>query len=106
MAVTPEKLSWTGLAVPGMYPGAQPTFEAPTVERPAGPPEDRLFGRMRYREAQTVLKTGASYAVTPNPTDEQIAAADEVFLGGRSIPLTTVEQIAALEAAGYEVQGP
>ena len=105
MAVTREKLAWVGLSVPGAYPGAVPTFEPPTVTR-SGYSGHPLFRRMKFQVGTTVLKQGGAYLVIQNPRDEDLVAADEVYRGGSAAPLKSVEEVAALEAAGYIVQGP
>lgn len=107
MAVDPTRLGIMGEGhVNEAYVGALPTFEPPTVEYPGGPPSDRLFGRMKFPRGITVLKNGASYVALENPTDEQVAAADAAYVGGRTHEIFSLDEVAALEAAGYEVQGP
>lgn len=52
--------------------------------------------------AISVLKRGAFYFPVQNPADEDVAAADVAYLGGRAYEVSA-EEAAALVAAGYEV---
>ncbi len=76
-----------------------PTFTPPTVPIvPARSPQP--FARTKYNTGQTVMKTGGYYTTTLTPTNEQIAAADVTYLGGRTYTITTTEAD-ALTAAGF-----
>jgi hypothetical protein len=77
-----------------------PTFTPPTVdEGPAGPPP--LFYRYKITRADAVLKTDGVYTRTRVPTEDEIAAADIYYAGGRGGYTITAGEAADLTTAGY-----
>lgn len=60
-----------------------------------------LFGRLRVRQGVSVLKEGDFFRQVSHPTDEELAAADAVYLGGYRYRVTR-EEADLLAAAGYE----
>jgi len=62
-------------------------------------PGEPLLRRLGVPRAKTVLKVGGVYTLVSEPTPQQVAAADEVYLGGRwhVVPEPVKNQ---LEAAG------
>ena len=101
--------SYPGLIFPGeAYPGeTAPSyrFRTPGVLRPLTVDrlEYRPFNRVKVEIPFTVLKNGSTYTTVEHPTDEQVAAADIAYLGGREHIITN-EEAAALTAAGYTVE--
>lgn len=84
-----------------------PTFQPPTVnDNPAVLPETsglalrlfRYFGP--YTRGRSVLKIAGVYSTWDYPSDLDIAAASEVYLGGH-VYIVTDSVAAALTAAGY-----
>lgn len=63
-------------------------------------PRHPLFQYFPITSGLTVLKIGDSYQSVHTPTDEQLAAADAVYLGGHYYTIPA-EEVAALTAAGY-----
>ncbi|WP_146192448.1 hypothetical protein [Cellulomonas sp. WB94] len=59
-----------------------------------------LFDRLARPHGVTVLKTNGTYRQVEGPTDEELAAADIAYLGGRTYTVTRAEG-AELTAAGY-----
>jgi hypothetical protein len=67
------------------------------VKYPIGP----LFGRAPHPVGVTVLREAGLYRRVIDPREEELRAADRIFLGGRVHVVDDVEA-AALTAAGYE----
>lgn len=67
------------------------------MKYPIGP----LFGRAPHRIGTTVLREGGLYRQVIDPREEELRAADRIFLGGRVHVVDDVEA-AALTAAGYD----
>lgn len=59
-----------------------------------------LFGRLLFRQGVSVLKESGGYRQVENPTDEECAAADAVYLGGHTYVVAFAEAMALYEA-GY-----
>jgi hypothetical protein len=77
-------------------------FTTPTIsEGPAG--TGRLFSRYRLVRGITVLKINDVYYELRYPSSEEIAAAEEAYIGGYSYEVSPGEK-ADLEAAGYDVE--
>jgi hypothetical protein len=62
--------------------------------------KDRATFFVTIGEGVSVLKTSGAYRTVMNPLPEDMAAADIVYLGGRSYPVDDTER-AALISAGY-----
>ena len=107
MPVDETKLSWSGVGECGqLVCGADPTIDPPGVETAYAPRGNPPFDRMRITAPRSLLKIDGAYVQVEHPTDEQLAAAEHVYSGGRQTVVTTLDEIAALEAAGYEVRAP
>lgn len=88
-----------------------PTFHPPTADTlpptvkglPGNGAAYLLLRHFKSRaRGRTVLKTAGVYATVDNPTQEQLDAATEVYLGGHVY--TVSDAVAtALAAAGYTV---
>lgn len=76
-----------------------PTFTPPGVLEHTGAPHP-LFSRMTITRGVTLLKSGVTYTQSRHPSDEDMAAADVVYLGGYTYVISAGEA-AALTAAGY-----
>ncbi len=77
-------------------------FTTPTIsEGPAG--EGRLFSRYRLVRGISVLKIDGVYYSMRYPSAEEVAAAQEAYIGGYSYEVNATQK-AALEAAGYDVE--
>lgn len=59
-----------------------------------------LFGRLLFRQGVSVLKESGGYRQVENPTDEECAAADAVYLGGH-VYVVSAEEAESLDSAGY-----
>lgn len=85
-----------------------PTFEPPTYATNAGQPGHpghKLFRRYTWQAGYSVLITDGVATPHPgvvSPTQDDIDAADDVFLGGHIYEVTS-EQKTILETAGYTV---
>jgi len=86
-----------------------PKFVPPVVrDNPAILPEStgvayRLFRHYGpYRRGRSVLRIDGVYRTFDTPTDQDLAAATEVYLGGHVYDVTP-EVADALTAAGYQV---
>lgn len=76
-------------------------FTPPTVdEGPAG--AHWLFYRYKLTRGISVLKIDGEYYEIRTPSQDEIAIASEVYLGGH-VYTVTAEEKEALELAGYEV---
>ena len=94
-------LAWSGSADGLRPPDPGWTFVPPVaLEHPVT--NDPLFSRLRIRSGLTVLKTGDSYRTVRDPSEEDIAAADIAYIGGRLYQIDA-DEAAALINAGYEV---
>jgi hypothetical protein len=77
-------------------------FTTPTIsEGPAA--EGRLFSRYRLTRGISVLKIDGVYYQMRTPSSEEVASAQEAYMGGYSYVVSPGEK-AALEAAGYTVE--
>lgn len=78
-------------------------FDNPSVLPETSGAEYRLFRYYGpYRRGRSVLKIGGTYRTVDIPTQEDLALATEVYLGGRVYDVTP-DVANALVAAGYEV---
>lgn len=59
-----------------------------------------LFGRLLFTQGVSLLKEDGFYRQVENPTDEEVAAAEKVYFGGREHDLTFEESV-SLTDAGY-----
>ena len=92
-------------ALPGqVYPGQTFRLFTPPTRRRRMDNRDPLFRRMFLNEQQTVLKNmDGSYVAVESPTPSQAAGAAYVYVGGHTYQVS-LDEAAALTAAGYEVQ--
>lgn len=85
-----------------------PIFQPPSADlvppdsyEPMDPLSHRLARHMKARaRGMSVLKIGGAYQTVVAPTQDQVDAASEVYLGGH-VYAVSVSVAAALEAAGY-----
>lgn len=76
-----------------------PSFSPPgSLEQVLSP--HPLFGRLRIERGVSILKSGSTYTQVRGPSDEQMEAADVVYLGGYTYTISAGEA-AALTSAGY-----
>lgn len=84
-------------------------FTPPTADLvppvvPAPHPGNALFRHYKRRaQGQSVLKIGGTYRTIVNPSQEQIDAATEVYLGGHVYEVSS-SVATALAAAGYDIE--
>lgn len=76
-------------------------FTPPTVKRRLHPPpHDDFLRRLYVDRSLTVLKEDGFYRQVEDPTDEEVAAADIAYPGGRRYVVDESERDALVEA-GY-----
>ena len=80
--------------------------DLPSVAHPSEPTQNRLNYRLfrhygpRGARGKTVIKTGGTYSTIEYPTQDQLDAAEKVFLGGHVYDVDA-DTAAELVAAGY-----
>lgn len=85
----------------GVYSPTMKVFRTPFVKT-YYPQLGQLLGRLPHRQGVTVLKSSGFYRSIPEPSAEDIEAADIAYLGGRDY-LVTLPEAAELRAAGYRI---
>lgn len=78
------------------------TFRTPTVDEGPASWENRLFLRVKITRGITVLSNGGTYTAVRFPTQDEIAAATAVYMGGHEYTVDDATK-AALIAAGIGV---
>lgn len=78
------------------------TFRTPVVEEGPASWEDRLFLRVKLTRGITVLETAGVYSAVRFPTQDEIAAATNTYMGGHEYVVDDATK-AALIAAGVGV---
>lgn len=77
-------------------------FRTPTVDEGPATWTDRLFLRVKLTRGITVLNNGGTYTAVRFPTQDEIAAATAVYMGGHEYVVDDAVK-AALIAAGVGV---
>jgi hypothetical protein len=78
------------------------TFRPPTVNEGPASWDDPLFLRVKLARGITVLDTSGSYRAVRFPTQDEIAAATNAYMGGHEYVVTDATK-AALIAGGVGV---
>jgi hypothetical protein len=81
------------------------TFTPPTIPYPINEDDVLHLGRYMRPKGVSVLKINGVYITVEYPTDAQILASTEHYLGGHGYAITTAQAV-ALVNAGYQVDTP